>query len=354
MSRYDDERLGEIMREGLHAHADRIDAATPVVGRPRRRPGAAVWIGAAAAAAVVAAGVPLAVGALSDPDGTQVADAPAVPDDWTFESYGGVQVRVPSGWAPGAGPMPDQFRDHDASGIWCADSYASIPYVGRPTYGSDVCMGFDPDQQEPPSADSVWFGAPVPDGTRPVGDYTQVTTTVEGVTVTATTLNPAVGRQILSTAEAIDTDAHGCQTHLDGPPSVQAPAVADTAAVTSLSVCLYDVAPDLETTLVWSDLVEVESAAYTQSMSDARGGDELAACKRAAEGEWVALGWNAVDSSDARWDVVDFACGKILSAEGDVHLTRESVEFWAGDATRAYIGGPGSGDWSGLFRGMLG
>jgi len=354
MSRYDDEQLGEIMREGLHARADRLEAATPDVGRPRRRPRAAVWLGAAAAAAVVAVGVPLAVGALNDSDGPQVADAPAVPDDWTFESYGGVQVRVPPGWALGSGPRPEEFRDHDASGIWCADYYASIPYVGRPTYGSDLCIGFDPDHQEPPAADSVWFGAPVPDGTRQVGDYTQVTTTVAGLTVTATTLNPALGEQILSTAEAVEIDAHGCQTQLDEPPSPQVPAVAASSGATTLSVCLYDVAPDLNATLVWSDLVDVDTAAYSQALDAARGGDELALCKRAPEGEWVALGWNAVDSSDARWDVVDFACGKILTADGAAHLTRDSVQFWASDGTRAYIAGPGSGDWSGLFRGMLG
>lgn len=354
MSRYDDEQLGEIMREGLHAHADRLEAAIPVVGRSRRRPRATVWLGAAAAAAVVAVGVPLVVGQLNDSGNSPVADAPVVPDDWAFQSYGGVQVRVPPSWALGSGPQPEEFRDHDASGIWCADYYASIPYVGRPTYGSDMCIGFDPDQQEPPAADSVWFGAPVPDGTRQIGDYTQVTRSLGGTSVTVTTQDPVLGQQILSTAEAVDVDAHGCQTRLDEPPSPQVPAVADSSGPATLSVCLYDVAPDLKGTLVWSDLVDVDSAAYSQALAADRGGDELALCKRAPEGEWVALGWDAVDSSGARWDVVDFACGKILSADGDAHLTRQTVEFWASDGTRAYIGGPGSGDWSGLFRGMLG
>lgn len=354
MSRYDDEQLGEIMREGLHAHADRLEAATPVVGRSRRRPRAAVWLGAAAAAAVVAVGVPLVVDAMNDSDVPPVASAPDVPDDWTFESYGGVQVRVPPSWAPGFGPMEEGVRDAGPSGVWCFDNFASTPYVGRPTYGSDVCHFFPADRPDPPAFDSLWFGAPVPNGTRQIGDYTQVTTTVAGLSVTATTRNPALGEQILSTAEAVDIDAHGCQTQLDEPPSPQVPAVADTAEVTPLSVCLYDVGTDLKGTLIWSDLVEVDTSAYSQALAAARGGDELALCKRAPEGEWVALGWDTVDSSGARWDVVDFACGKIMTADGAAHLTRETVDFWASDGTRAYIAGPGSGDWSGLFRGMLG
>jgi hypothetical protein len=158
------------------------------------------------------------------------------------------------------------------------------------------------------------------------------------VTITVSTRDPALGEQILATAEAVDVDANGCRTHIDGPPAAEV-----SSGAATLPVCLYDVAPDLDTTLVWSGVVS-DASAYTRAVDAARGGDELATCKRSAEGEWVTVGP----------DVVDFSCRKILSADGDAHLTRATVEPWASDGTRAYVGGPIDGNWSGLFRGMLG
>lgn len=352
---YDDTTLERLMREGLHARADQLDLSVPEVGRGRRpspwgRP--TVWL-AGAAAAAVAIGTPFAWQALTN-DSTPappVLTAPQVPSDWRAESYGGIQVKVPPTWALGAGPMAEDFPDQSA--VWCADLPAG-PYVGRPVFASDVCMGFDPDRQDPPRDDSVWFDAPVPVGVRTVGDHTQVTRELGGVTVTVTTRDPALGEQILASAEALDVDANGCQTHLEGLPFADTTAA---AASVPLAVCLYDVAPDLSTTLIWSGNAGADAAAaYADAVTAARGtGDEVAACKRAPEGEWVALGMASGDG--LRWDVVDFACGKIISPGGDVRLSRATVEPWASDGTRAYVVGPhgvDGADWSGLFRGMLG
>jgi len=44
----------------------------------------------------------------------------------------------------------------------------------------------------------------------------------------------------------------------------------------------------------------------------------------------------------------------MLSTAGDAPLTRATVVPWASDGTRAYVSGPVSGDWWGLFRGALG
>jgi hypothetical protein len=221
--------------------------------------------------------------------------------------------------------------------LWCSDS-AQGAYVGRPVFGSDMCIGFDGEHQAAPTVDSVWFGAPVPEGTRRLGDFTQITRAVGDSSVTVTTHDPALGAQIIGSLEAVDVDANGCRTHIDGPPSAEV-----ATGETKLPVCLYEVAPDLSTRLIWSGVVS-DPAAYTQAVDAARGGGELAASKRSAEGEWVSVGP----------DVVDFSCQKILSADGDSHLTRATVEPWASDGTRAYVGGPIDGNWSGLFRGMLG
>ena len=46
---------------------------------------------------------------------------------------------------------------------------------------------------------------------------------------------------------------------------------------------------------------------------------------------------------------------RLADRRGDhAELTRATVEPWASDGTRAYVSGPVSGDWSGLFRWMLG
>jgi len=357
MSRLSEQELEEIMRSGLQARADRLEAGVPDVGRLRRRPRRAVWLASAAAAAAVAVGVPVVVGTLNDNghgNGLQVADVPAIPDAWRFESYGGVQVRVPPSWQPGYGPMPEDYADYEGSGVWCADYEAGKPYVGRPVYGSDICMGFEPDQQSP-TADSVWFGAPVPVGTREVGDYTQVTRGVGSTTVTVTTHDPVLGAQILSTAEAIAVDANGCRTGIEGPPSPEGPAAVTEPS--SLAACFYMVEQDLSTTLIWSGLVTDPTAVngYVTALEQARAnaGDEIAACKRAPDGEWISLGLSG--SGGTRWDVVDFACQKVLSPAGDALLTRADVEPWSLDGVRAYVAGPVDGQqFQGLFRGFLG
>lgn len=350
---HDDTTLERLMREGLHARADQLDLSVPEVGRGRRAWGRpTVWL-AGAAAAAVAIGTPFAWQAVSDqsdPNGGAPRALP-MPQAGRAESYGGIQVVVPVDWAVGAGPMTEDFPDQSA--VWCADLPAG-PYVGRPVFASDVCMGFDPDRQEPPRDDSVWFDAPVPVGVRTVGDHTQVTRELAGVTITVTTRDPALGEQILASAEALDVDANACRTHLDGPPFADTMAA---AASVPLAVCVYDVAPDLSTTLIWSgNAGEDAAAAYADAVAAARGtGDEVAACKRAPEGQWVALGRHTRDG--LQWDVVDFACGKIISPGGDVRLSRATVEPWASDGTRAYVVGPhgvDGADWSGLFRGMLG
>lgn len=354
--KYDDTALERLMREGLQARADRLDLAVPEVSRGRRpapwgRP--TVWLTAAAAAAV-AIGTPFAWQALNDPPAqTPITSAGEVPDSWRAESYGGVQVMVPPEWVQGSNPMPDEGpAGRPDSGSWCGGPMPSA-YVGRPVMLSDACFALATVRMMPPSVDSVWFGAPnVSPGVNDFGNgFVQETVEVGGVTVAVTTDDPALRAEILSTAEAVDVDANGCRTQIDGPPWAE---TTDPPASAPLSVCVYDVDPDLTTTLIWSGSADAAAAAaYFDAVEAARGtGDDVAACKRAAEGEWVAIGTDGPEG--VAWDAVDFACQKVMTAGGDVALSRAIVEPWASDGTRAYVAGPFDGDWSGLFRGMLG
>ena len=131
MTEYDEQELAQIMRDGLAERAGRIDGRLgPVLKAPRRR---GRWLAAAAAAVLVAGGVPVAWQELKDEGSTgQVATNPSVPSDWRAESYGGIQVVVPPTWAPGYGPMPAYTYEGGVDDpMWCTDG-ADQPYVGRP------------------------------------------------------------------------------------------------------------------------------------------------------------------------------------------------------------------------------
>ena len=85
MSEYDDEQLGQIMREGLAARADRIDGRLGALS-PQRSSRRGRWL-AVAAAAVLATGATITWQALSGGDaspGPFAAEGP-VPGDWRAE-----------------------------------------------------------------------------------------------------------------------------------------------------------------------------------------------------------------------------------------------------------------------------
>ena len=109
-----------------------------------------------------------------------------VPDDWRYESYEGVQVRVPSDWGWGGAPMGsgDQLS-------LCGDQRAAVvpnidglrltdhsPFVGRPVMMSDACQVRRRRPEPGRQAPAVWFGSPMPVGTDTSGDQVAQTLAV--------------------------------------------------------------------------------------------------------------------------------------------------------------------------------
>ncbi|WP_182523804.1 hypothetical protein [Nocardioides dongkuii] len=203
--------LEQLVRESLHARAERVDTTAPLVGRARRsvrrRRGARAGLAAAAAVAAV-------VGVLSVVDGTDAvapepgpspteAVDPAEParDTWRTEYWHDVAVDVPTDWTWGPAPMRTA-----GGGLYVCGGRPSRPYVGRPVFMSDACFGGD--SLGDPAAPYVWLGAPLEPGTVDVGDgYTQETVEAAGTTVTVATRDAGMRERILATVRA---DAAPC------------------------------------------------------------------------------------------------------------------------------------------------
>ncbi|WP_109474102.1 hypothetical protein [Ornithinimicrobium cavernae] len=173
---------------------------------------------------------------------TQEPNTPALPEEWRWESFGGVQVGIPGDWDWGG---PSQ-RIHQ----WCLNDEGdrSQPIVGRA--GISTAVGCDVDGGASPPRDSlventgevVMFSwSPQPD-VRPteVGDRTTVQ--VNGVAVTVQARQP-LRDQIVSTIHLVTTDANGCTTThpvtSDSSWRPSGPAVAQLSEVSSISVCRY-------------------------------------------------------------------------------------------------------------------
>ena len=362
MSRFSEQELEEIMRSGLQARADRLEAGVPDVGRLRRRPRRAVWLASAAAAAVVAVGVPVVVGALNDgaPDrGPQVADVPAIPDSWRFESFAGLQVRVPPGWGWGGAPFESSWGDGvldcgaDAFTLPGSDAYEDVPdgtpYVGRPKMMTDVCQGGVGADWQPHGvmAPFVWLDAEVPTGTRQLGDgYVMVTQAFGEHRVTVASPDAHFRAQVLATAEVVEVDANGCRTRLDAAPAATKSDEAGTE-VDHTVVCAYEKDGD-HVSLLYSRVLpgpvpEPTNQPVIGCSSDAR-----------EEGQWIAL--TQVGSGVlSTWVVHPDGCGVDVGRPGQEALDVAFVRSWADARTRAYVwGGDVPDDVRGFFRGILG
>lgn len=222
--------------------------AERVRGRARRRRATGV-VTACAVAAVLAAGVPIAVGWMArDAVDAPVADAsprddtprddtvePA-PEGWRWESYGGIQLQVPDGWGWGTTGAPPCLQGRDAE-----------PYVGRPGGVRDILC------PEPVPALSlrvpyVWFDDQAKPGTRAYDSgWSERTQVVGGVPVTVFSQDPTLTERILGTArEVVDADASGCplwhpvvQDPLTQPQP--GPGLDGVGTAEALSVCRYAV-----------------------------------------------------------------------------------------------------------------
>jgi hypothetical protein len=373
MPEYDDDTLEQIMRDGLEFRAG--SAATALATPPGRdrhgvRRGRGRWIAAAAAAAVVVAGG-VTFAALHDSgpdDGTVAVDPGQVPSDWRYESFDGVQVRVPPGWGWGGAPTGsgDQITSCGtdaavvAPGTDGADPPEATPFVGRPATMSDLCTVGDSAYGRP-RATAVWLGSPLPVGTDTSGPVPAQTIAVGAQHVTAFGDDAALSAEILSTAEAVRVDGNGCPT---APVDAAAPGPTEHTSPQGLSVCVYD-----EGRLLWSTTKDAEHAqAYVTAFERASAVFDYAkACPPRPTGQWVALGVD-YPGAPTRWDIADFGCVAFVGTYtyGDqggqspieAPMIPSTVEPWAGGGIKAYVVGPGvsSADdpLASYFRGMLG
>lgn len=139
-------------------------------------------------------------------------NAPALPDGWRWESYGGVEVGVPGTWRWDNGSQ--------RIGQWCASPQTAeadqIPAVGRPGGATLVGCGLDTPKRKPDpetllknTGPIVAFDRPEKprDGVVKVGDRTTVG--LNGVEVIVQT-EPALRKKIVATVHAVTVDVNGC------------------------------------------------------------------------------------------------------------------------------------------------
>ena len=313
-------------------------ADAPAHGRSR-----SAWVAALAVLALVVT-VALVARATRTPPGVISYPSVHVPTDWRYESYDGVQVRVPATWGFGGAPIPVAFFHGRLAGcgtdraavLSSADSapYVSsvTPFVGRPSMMSYDCGPRGSDNFMP-SIDAVWLGSPLAVGVKNVGPVVAETRAIGGQHVTVFSRVSALRRQILGTAEVVDVDANGCPSH-----AVQQPSSGPAGLTpSSLSVCVYSQDTG-RSVLMWSGRLDATSArAYADAVEQA--GSPGPACTGNPSGRWVALGLHA--GNGTRWDVVDLRCAAIDVTGGAVPLTPATVRDWAREGVTAYaVAGP--------------
>ncbi|HET8664199.1 MAG TPA: sigma factor-like helix-turn-helix DNA-binding protein [Nocardioides sp.] len=318
--------------------------ATADVRPPRRRRTGRL---AALAVVLLVGGVAYVSHETRTPDGVITYPHVDVPRTWRTESYAGVQLQVPEAWGWGASPVTsDHFAGPRHLGA-CGTNQASVlspdddrtyvsvlsGFVGRPAITNERCVGWGADGSYP-EGDAVWFDSPLAVGVRPVGPVVAETRQVGDQHVTVFSDDRDLRRQILGSAETVDVDDNGCPTQ-----AVTRPAAGsgDSAAPTSLSVCVYSQDTGV-TTLMWSGTVPGSGArAYTGAVEAAA--DDAATTCSTPSGRWAAVGVRSDD--DVRWDLVDLGCRRIRLAGGaSAPLTPDTVKAWAYGGATAYLSAP--------------
>ena len=326
------------------ASPDLVDPAAGVEP-PRPRPARGVWLAALAVLALVG-GVGWITHVSRSQAGVITYPRVSVPTSWRVESYAGVQVRVPSTWGWGGAPIRADYFGGNGLGSCGAGTAAVGPDAGRSSYVSTAtsfvgrpavltfrCLAWGSDGVLP-STDALWFGSPMRVGLKGLGTVVAETRAVGDQHLTVFSADPQLRRQVLGSAEVVDTDANGCPTT-----AVQQPRRGPAGLVpTSLSVCVYSQDTGVPV-LQWSGRVGAAAARrYADAVAGSAAGSS-AGCAPTPQGQWVALGLPG--RGGERWDVVDPGCGSIIGAGGTaVPLQPDNLEAWAGNAIRAYVAPP--------------
>jgi DNA-directed RNA polymerase specialized sigma24 family protein len=344
-----------VLASSANAHLPDLPVSVdPPPARHRR----SVWLAVLAVLGLVV-GVAWVSHESRAPSGVITYPKVAVPTTWRVESYGGVQIGVPGTWGWGGAPIRADYFGGNKLGGCGADEAAvgsdasrssyvtsGTPFVGRPAVLSHRCVPWGSDGVLP-TTDAVWFGSPMKVGLKGLGTVVAETRAIGGQHLTVFSADPRLRREVLGSAEVVDTDANGCPTR-----AVQEP-VAGPAGLTpsSLSVCVYSQDTGVPV-LLWSGR---EDAAAARRYVDALGGSAAGPCSSTPQGEWVALG--VAGAAGERWDVVNLGCARIVAADGSATpLEPRTLDPWAHNAIRAYVAGPrrAAADVASYFRSPTG
>lgn len=380
----------------LSTGADHGPGAAVELPRPRAHSSWRWTLPAAAAVAVLAIPLGAQLRSLSEPAtptaavggpttpgtaGPSAADPAGRPDgipaNWRPESYGGVQIWVPSTWGWGGTPITPEWgggrmdcSELRAFTIPGSSDYEFVPdttpYVGRPVMMTDACGDGGPDAH--PLVEAAWLGAPVEVGTQTYADgVVRETRLVGGVTVTAFGKDTDRIHQILDSARAVAIDANGCVAEQSGQP----PSTTTISSAESLSVCVYDTTQTSTGTggLLYSMTLGAEQATAYRKATVAAVAGRSTGGPVTAEGSTtsVLIGLHGQDDSggDAiRWDVLQGA-RLLVPAPGSpggsavqLPLTKALVAPWASNqgGIKAYVVGPRPlvPEVAPYFRGILG
>ena len=320
--------------------------AGPAVAGRRRR-GRGPWSTVVAVLALVC-GVAYVAHESRTPGGVFHSSRVDVPGSWRYESYAGVQLRVPDTWGWGGAPIrATHFGGPGHLGA-CGTSEASVlppadssPYVsgtagfvGRPAVVTERCMTLG-SAGSIPTGQAVWFDSPFPVGVKGLGPTIAETRAVGDQHVTVFAPQPSVRRQILGSAEQVDTDHNGCPTQA----VVQPTAGPDGLRPDRLSVCVYTQDTGVST-LMYSASFPAEVARTFADRVTA--GSATGVSCQTPSGRWVALG--LTDDHGTRWDVVNLGCDRIESTGGrSAELTPDTVKGWAVGGVTAYVNAPTHG-----------
>ena len=222
--------------------------------------------------------------------------------------------------------------------------------MGRPAVLTFRCVPWGSDGVMP-STDALWFDSPLRVGLKGLGTVVAETRAVGAQHITVFSADSRLRREVLGTAEAVDTDANGCPTT-----SVQRP-LAGPAGLepTSLSVCVYSQDTGVPV-LEWSGREDAAAARrYLAALTGSTSAGAAASCPQTPQGQWVALG--LAGSAGGRWDVVDLGCAAIVVASGSAAPLRPAIlDAWAHNAIRAYVAPPrhAAADVAAYFRSPTG
>jgi hypothetical protein len=277
-----------------------------------------------------------------------------VPQAWRYESYAGVQLRVPDTWGWGSSPIRSSFfrgphhlgscGTNQAAVLSPADtsSYVSTltGFVGRPAVTNQRCMSWG-SSGTMPSADAVWFDSPFRVGVRSLGSTIAETRAVGDQRITAFSPESSMRRQILGTVEQVDVDGNGCPRQAVLRPTAGPRALKPD----SLSVCVYSQDTGVSTLMYSQRLPGAAAKAYGAHLAAAPTTPDSTANSTCAtpSGRWVALALTG--DAGTRWDVANLGCARIASADaGSAALTVETVRDWAVGGVTAYLSAPRGGD----------